>query len=109
MPSAGKHTKTLKPWDLPPGSYILVGWSKTIHNLEQRFCAQQWLRKTSEASLQRKRAEQVPTEEQLAKWLKASWGWAGSREGRAFFLKGGDGLKKMGSWEPGEESFKVKV
>lgn len=74
MPSAGKHTKTLKPWDLPPGSYILVGWSKKRpHNLEQRFCAQQWLRKTSEASLQRKRrAEQVPTEEQLAKWLKAS-------------------------------------
>lgn len=80
MPSASKHTKTLKLWDLPPGSYILVGWNKTAHNLEQCFCAQRRLRKTSEASLQRKRAKRVPTEDRFAKWLTASWGWAGSRE-----------------------------
>ena len=105
MPSASKHTKSLKPWDLPQGLISWLGGAK----LEQRFCAQRWLRKTSEASLQRKRAKQVPAEEQFAKWLTASWRRAGSREGRAVLLKGGDGLKKMGSWEPGEESFKVKV
>lgn len=45
----------------------------------------------------------------ICKVAKGLLGMGGSREGRAFFLKGGDGLKKMGSWEPGEESFKVKV